>query len=226
MSPVHVMARRPCARTCSAVLSTSRHPAFFSSSGNVARSRPVPVTTTSAPSSARATAVARPIPRIRPAPVTTATLPSSVPMRSCLHEVRRSTWSRARSGLPAAGVAKLLVASLDAVLDALRPRLGAVRAERLAMGNREHVVLERALDGAPMPLHVHRLVHRRLGELEREWILERDPLRQLERGTGELVALDHAVHEAQVERRLRVDVVAGEQVLLRLPRRSEEHTSE
>ena len=32
-SPVQVRARRPVARTCSAVPSTSRHPAFFSSSG-------------------------------------------------------------------------------------------------------------------------------------------------------------------------------------------------
>src|SRR4030095_9358139 len=41
---------------------------------------PVPVTTTSAPSSASASAVARPIPRSRPAPVTSATLPSSESM--------------------------------------------------------------------------------------------------------------------------------------------------
>src|SRR5262245_16871627 len=76
-SPTKVRARRPAPRICSAVLSTSRQPIFFSSSGYVAGSRPVPVTTTSAPSPARASAVARPIPRSRPAPVTSATLPSS-----------------------------------------------------------------------------------------------------------------------------------------------------
>ena len=38
-------------------------------------SRPVPVTTTSAPMRANTLAVARPIPRNRPAPVTIATLP-------------------------------------------------------------------------------------------------------------------------------------------------------
>src|SRR5262245_14943055 len=79
-SPVHVSARRPDARICSAVPSTSRHPAFFSSSGYVDGSRPVPVTTTSAPWSASVTAVALPIPRNRPAPVTSATLPSNAPM--------------------------------------------------------------------------------------------------------------------------------------------------
>src|SRR5580704_750706 len=93
-SPVQVSARRPAARIWSAVLSTSRQPAFFSSSGNVAGSRPVPVTTTSAPSRASSIAVARPIPRRRPAPVTTATLPSNAPMIVSFREER----ARRRSG--------------------------------------------------------------------------------------------------------------------------------
>src|SRR5882724_13226714 len=81
MSPTQLRARRPWARTCSAVLSTSRHPWRCSSSGNVAGSLPVPVTTTSAPIAASTIAVARPIPRSRPAPVTSATRPSNSPMR-------------------------------------------------------------------------------------------------------------------------------------------------
>jgi hypothetical protein len=46
----------------------------------------------------------------------------------------------------------------------------------------QHVVLERRLEGAALALDVHRLVHRRLGELEGEGILHRDAPRQLERG--------------------------------------------
>src|SRR5439155_3721556 len=72
--------RRPRSRTWAAVLSMSRQPIACSSGGKRAGSRPVPVTTRSAPSSAKARAVARPMPRNRPAPVTIATLPSRVPI--------------------------------------------------------------------------------------------------------------------------------------------------
>ena len=64
---------------CSTTLSTSCQPMDFSSAGKVSGSRPVPVTATSAPSLAKATAAARPIPLKRPAPVTNATFLSSSP---------------------------------------------------------------------------------------------------------------------------------------------------
>ena len=116
--------RRPSARICSTTLSTSFQPAAFSSSGNVAGSRPVPLTATSAPSRASATAAARPMPRSLPAPVTRATLPSNsltspfassfvVPAVSCAMCLvpvvadaggmlsRRMIWSHANVGLGA-----------------------------------------------------------------------------------------------------------------------------
>src|SRR5262249_51798025 len=149
---------------------------FFSSSGNVEGSRPVPVTTTSAPCCARASAVARPMPRNLPAPVTSATLPSSVPMSSpCLCARPRML----------AHVPEFLVASGDALLHALGPRGRAVGAEGLAMRNGQHVVLEGGLGGASVALDVHGLVHRGLGELEGVGILERNALGQLQRRLGQ-----------------------------------------
>src|SRR5215468_8581275 len=161
-SPVHVRVRRPWARICSAVLSTSRQFAFFSSSGKLDGSRPVPVTTTSAPSVAKASAVARPMPRNLPAPVTSATLPSSEPMSS--------PWLCARLRV-LADVAEFLVADGDALLHALGSRRRAVGPQGLPVRNGEHVVLEGRLRGAPVALDVHGLVHRRLGELQRVGIL-------------------------------------------------------
>ena len=79
-SPISGSALRPSARIWSAVLSTSLQLTAFSSGGKVSGLRPVPVTTTSAPRPARATAHARPIPRSRPAPVMIATFPSSSPI--------------------------------------------------------------------------------------------------------------------------------------------------
>src|SRR6266851_10528406 len=165
-SPVQVSARRPFERICSAVLSTSRHPTLFSSSGYVAGSRPVPVTTTSAPCAASARAVARPIPRRRPAPVTSATLPSSDPMPGILRS--------ARSPRVLVDIAELLISRLDARLHALGARRRAIGAQRLPVRDRQHVVLECGLDGPAMPLGVHGLVHRGLGQLERKGILQRD----------------------------------------------------
>src|SRR5262245_53592504 len=209
-SPTKVRARRPAPRICSAVLSTSRQPIFFSSSGYVAGSRPVPVTTTSAPSLARASAVARPMPRSRPAPVTSATLPSSEPMFSPLVSARTANLL--------ADVAEFPVPRGNAIFHVLGPRLCSVRAERLTMRDGQHVVLERRLDRAAMALNVHRLVHGRLRELERVGILKRDALRQLQGGFGQLLARDHAVDQAQIAGRPRIDVVAGAEILLRFPR--------
>ena len=67
ISPTSASPRRPCASICSTVLCTSFQLTAFSSAGKVAGSRPVPVTTTSAPATAKVTAVARPMPRnVRP----------------------------------------------------------------------------------------------------------------------------------------------------------------
>src|SRR6266481_1238381 len=119
---------------------------------------------------------------------------------------------------PARGVPELRVPRLDPVLDALGPRRRAVGAERLTVRDGQHVVLERRLEGTALALDVHRLVHRRLGQLEGEGILQRDAPRQLERGVGQRGAWHHPVDEAELARRGRVDVVAGEEVLLGLPR--------
>src|SRR5262245_12952175 len=45
----------------------------------------------------------------------------------------------------------------------------------------------------------------RLGELERVGILKRDALRQLQGGFGQLLARDHAVDQAQIAGRPRID---------------------
>ena len=87
-----------------------------------------------------------------------------------------------------AGVAKLLIACLYPLLHTLRAGGGAIGAERLAVGNRQHVVLERGLEGAALALDVQRLVHRRLRQLERIRVLQRDALGQLERGPRQLFA--------------------------------------
>jgi hypothetical protein len=97
MSPTQVRAQRPWARACSAVLSTSRQPCRGSSAGNVAGFPPVPVTTTSAPIAASATAVARLIPCSRPAlsPALLARLtrPCASPFRCPLRRSRRAAAS-------------------------------------------------------------------------------------------------------------------------------------
>jgi hypothetical protein len=58
LSPTPGRARRPWARTGSAVRAPSRQPCRGASAGNVAGALPVPVTTTSAPMAASPTAVA------------------------------------------------------------------------------------------------------------------------------------------------------------------------
>ena len=62
----------------------SLQPISFSSSGNVAGSRPVPTATMLQPISASAIAAPRPMLLRRPAPVMMATFPSSSPMSAFL----------------------------------------------------------------------------------------------------------------------------------------------
>src|SRR6185312_5433659 len=72
------MALRPIARISSATDSTPRHPSACSWAGRCDGSRWMPVTTTSAPSSASRSAIARPMPLFRAAPVTRATMPCNL----------------------------------------------------------------------------------------------------------------------------------------------------
>src|SRR5262249_19250149 len=156
-----------------------------------------------------ASRAARPMPRNLPAPLPSATLPSSEPMSS--------PWLCARLRM-LADVAEFLVADGDALLHALGSRRRAVGPQGLPVRNGEHVVLEGGLRGAPVALDVHGLVHRRLGEPQRVGILQGDALSQLQRRLRQLRAGNDTIDEAQLPRGRRVDVVAREEILLRLPR--------